>query len=142
LNKPLMLHIRNGAHQSGGETGAYQDALELLKSHAKVRGDVHFFAGDWNIAKQFLDLGFTLSFTGVLTFTHDYDEVIQNTPLDMLLTETDAPYITPVPFRGQRNEPIHVREVVKKIAELKNMDLEAVRAQILLNSQRFIGLDK
>lgn len=156
LNKPLMLHIRNGAHQSGdgaspvfGGTNAYEDALELLKSHfhsasggAGVRGDVHFFAGDWEIAKKFLDLGFTLSFTGVLTFTHDYDEVIQNTPLDMLLTETDAPYITPVPYRGTRNEPMHVREVVKKIAELKNMDLEAVREQILLNSQRFIGIDR
>lgn len=144
LNKPLMLHIRNGAHQSGsteGETNAYLDSVELLKSHSKVQGDVHFFAGDWEIAKKFLDLGFTLSFTGVLTFTHDYDEVIRNTPLDMLLTETDAPYITPVPYRGQRNEPMHVREVVKKIAELKQMDIEAVREQILLNSQRFIGID-
>lgn len=143
LNKPLMLHIRNGAHQSGlmeGEANAYLDSLELLKSYSKVQGDVHFFAGDWEIAKKFLDLGFTLSFTGVLTFTHDYDEVIKNTPLDMLLTETDAPYITPIPYRGQRNEPMHVREVVKKIAELKQMDIEAVRTQILLNSQRFIGI--
>lgn len=140
VNKPLMLHIRDGAHQSEGEAGAYMDALELLKTHAKVKGDVHFFAGDWNIAKQFLDLGFTLSFTGVLTFTHDYDEVIKNTPLDMLLTETDAPYITPVPYRGQRNEPMYVREVVKKIAELKNMDIEAVRAQILLNSQQAFAI--
>lgn len=140
LNKPLMLHIRDGAHQTGGDTGAYADALELLKSHAKVQGDVHFFAGDWNIAKQFLDLGFTLSFTGVLTFTHDYDEVVQNTPLDMLLTETDAPYITPVPYRGTRNEPMHVREVVKAMASLKNMDIEAVRSQIILNSQRIFGI--
>ncbi len=142
VNKPLMLHIRDGAHQSSSDANAYLDAIAMLKSHAKVQGDVHFFAGNYDIAKQFLDLGFTLSFTGVLTFTHDYDEVITNTPLDMLLTETDAPYITPVPYRGQRNEPIHVREVVKKIAELKNMGLEAVREQILLNSRRFIGLDK
>ena len=142
LQKPLMLHIRNGAH--GGEPAkagdAYLDALELLKTHAKVRGDVHFFAGDWNIAKQFLDIGFTLSFTGVLTFTHDYDEVVKNAPLDMLLTETDAPYITPVPFRGTRNEPMHVREVVKKIAEIKGLDIEKVQEQILLNSQRVFGV--
>jgi TatD DNase family protein len=70
LGKPLMLHIRE----------AYEDALEILKSHAKVQGDVHFFAGDWDIAKRFLDLGFTLSFTGVVTFTHDYDEVVKNAP--------------------------------------------------------------
>ena len=86
LQKPLMLHIRN----------AYDDALEILKAHAKVRGDTHFFAGDWTTAKKFLDLGFTLSFTGVLTFTHDYDEVVKSAPLDMLLSETDAPYVAPM----------------------------------------------
>ena len=93
-----MLHIRN----------AYDDALEVLKAHAVVRGDVHFFAGDWTIAKKFLDLGFTLSFTGVITFTHDYDDVIKNAPLDMLLSETDAPYVTPAPNRGKRNEPAYI----------------------------------
>lgn len=141
LNKPLMLHIRDGAHQSGSDADAYKDALELLKRYSKVKGDVHFFAGNWDIAKQFLDLGFTLSFTGVVTFTHDYDEVVRNTPADMILSETDAPYITPVPFRGKRNEPAHVREVVKKLAELKGMDEESMRAQILLNSQRVFKLD-
>lgn len=140
LNKPLMLHIRDGAHQSGSDAEAYKDALELLKTHSKVQGDVHFFAGDWEIAKQFLNLGFTLSFTGVLTFTHDYDEVVKNTPMDMLLTETDAPYITPVPYRGQRNEPIHVREVVKAMARIKDVPEEDMRAQILLNSRRIFSI--
>jgi TatD DNase family protein len=140
LQKPLMLHIRDSAHQSESDANAYKDALELLKNHSKVQGDVHFFAGNWDIAKQFLDLGFTLSFTGVLTFTHDYDEVIRNTPTDMLLTETDAPYITPVPYRGQRNEPMHVREVVKAMAALKNLPEEAMAAQILLNSQRIFDI--
>ncbi len=125
LQKPLMLHIRN----------AYTDALEVLKAYAKVKGDVHFFAGTWEEAKQFLDFGFTLSFTGVITFTHDYDEVIKNTPLDMLLTETDAPYVTPVPHRGKRNEPAYVVEVVNKIAEIKNLPVEEVREQILKNTQ-------
>ena len=101
-----MLHIRN----------AYDDALEVLKAHAEVRGDVHFFAGNWDIAKKFLDLGFTLSFTGVVTFTHDYDEVVKIAPLDMLLSETDAPYVTPAPYRGKRNEPAYVEYVVRKIA--------------------------
>ena len=126
LGKPLMLHIRN----------AYEDALEVIKTHTKVQGDVHFFAGDWNIARQFLDLGFTLSFTGVVTFTHDYDEVVKNTPLDMMLSETDAPYITPVPHRGKRNEPAYVIEVVRALAAIKGIPEEECREQLLLNTCR------
>lgn len=130
LGKPLMLHIRN----------AYDDALEVIKAHAKVRGDVHFFAGDWNVAKKFLDIGFTLSFTGVITFTHDYDEVVKNAPLDMLLSETDAPYVTPVPHRGKRNEPAYVTQVVRQIAVIKGEDEEVVRAQIMRNVNRVFGV--
>jgi len=126
LGKPLMLHIRN----------AYDDALEILKAHAKVKGDTHFFAGDWATAKKFLDLGFSLSFTGVLTFTHDYDEVVKNTPLDMLLSETDAPYVTPVPYRGKRNEPSFVAEVVRAIARIKEEDVEKVARQLVANAER------
>lgn len=130
LGKPLMLHIRN----------AYDDALEIVKAHAKVKGDVHFFAGDWEVAKKFLDIGFTLSFTGVLTFTHDYDEVVKNTPLDMLLSETDAPYVTPVPHRGKRNEPMHVVEVVRAIAQIKGEEFEKVAMQIVENARRVFGV--
>lgn len=129
VGKPLMLHIRN----------AYQDAADILRQHAKVKGDVHFFAGTWEEAKLFLDMGFTLSFTGVITFTHDYDEVVRNTPLDMILSETDCPYITPTPFRGERNEPIHVREVVKAIARIKELDEQVVAKQIVANAKRVFG---
>lgn len=131
LQKPLMLHIRN----------AYEDALEILKAHAKVRGDVHFFAGEWEIAKRFLDLGFTLSFTGVVTFTHDYDEVVKNTPLDMLLSETDAPYVTPAPHRGKRNEPAYVEYVVRRIAEIKGESLEKTASQLMENAKRVFGIE-
>lgn len=134
LNKPLMCHIRNGSERS-----AYKDAAEILRQHAKVKGDIHFFAGDIEEAQLFLDLGFTLSFTGVLTFTHDYDEVVKHIPLDMILSETDCPYITPTPFRGQRNEPLHVREVVKAIARIKELDEEIVRAQLVQNAKRVFG---
>jgi TatD DNase family protein len=130
LNKPLMLHIRN----------AYDDALAIVKAHAKVKGDVHFFAGDWNIAKQFLDIGFTLSFTGVVTFARDYDEVVRNAPLGMLLSETDAPYVSPKPYRGKRNEPAYVVEVVKAIAEIRGEPLEKVREQLASNARRVFGL--
>jgi TatD DNase family protein len=130
LQKPLMLHIRN----------AYDDAIEVLKAHAKVRGDVHFFAGNWETAKRFLDMGFTLSFTGVITFTHDYDEVVRNAPLDMLLSETDAPYVTPAPFRGTRNEPSYIPYIVRKIAEIKGADEEKTAAQLFENATRVFGI--
>lgn len=130
LKKSLMLHIRN----------AYDDALELVKAHAKVKGDVHFFAGDWSVAKKFLDEGFTLSFTGVITLTQDYDDVIRNAPLDMLLSETDAPYVTPAPHRGKRNEPSYVPLVVKRLAEIRGADPGIVGERLLENARRVFGL--
>jgi TatD DNase family protein len=136
LQKPLMLHVRPAA----GSMDAYVDALEVLKAHAKVRGDAHFFAGNWEIARKYLDFGFTLSFTGVLTFTQDYDEVVRNAPLDMILSETDAPYVTPVPHRGQRNEPLYVREVVQAIARIKQLPEDTVGQQLLLNAERVFGV--
>lgn len=145
VGKPMMLHIRNnekselitGKH---GAHNAYADALVLLKEHSKVKGDVHFFAGTLEDAKGFLDIGFTLSFTGVITFTTDYDEVIRNTPLDMIMTETDAPYVTPIPYRGKRNEPSYVREVVKKIATVKNLPETEVAEAVVKNAKRVFGI--
>ena len=134
FGKPLMLHIRNNPKNKN--VNAYLDSLELLKKYSKTKGDVHFFAGDWEIAKAFLDFGFTLSFTGVITFTHDYDEVIKNTPLDMIMSETDAPYVAPVPHRGRRNEPVYVKEIVKRIAEIKNLPEEEVARAIIANAKR------
>jgi TatD DNase family protein len=130
VKKPLMLHIRN----------AYADALKILKKYAKVKGVVHFFVGNTEEAKSFLDFGFMLSFTGVLTFTHDYDEVVKNTPLNMILTDTDSPYVAPVPYRGKRNEPVYVKEVVKRIAEIKNLPEEEVARAIVANAKRLFGI--
>jgi len=145
FNKPLMLHIRNNQKQElitgkEGEPNAYLDALDLLKKYAKVKGDVHFFAGSTEEAKAFLDFGFTLSFTGVITFTHDYDEVIKSTPLNMIMTETDCPYVAPVPYRGQRNEPLYVSEIVKRIALIKNLPEGEVAEAIIANAKRVFGI--
>lgn len=142
LGKPLMLHIRPSVAEAMEGKNAYEDALEILKAHAKVRGDVHFFAGDWNIAKKFLDLGFTLSFTGVVTFTHDYDEVVRNAPLDMLLSETDAPYVTPEPYRGKRNEPAYIPEIVRAITRIRGADEEVVAKALFSNACRVFGLNE
>jgi TatD DNase family protein len=132
VSKPLMLHIRQG--KEGPR--AYKDALEILRSSAKVLGNAHFFAGSWEEAREFLSIGFTLSFNGVITFAREYDEVIKNSPLDMIMTETDCPYITPVPYRGKRNEPLYVREVVKKIAQIREEDFDKVKMAMVGNAFR------
>lgn len=136
LGKPLMLHIRDVQ----GSMDAYTDALSLLKAHTRVQGNVHFFAGTYEIAKQFWEMGYTTSFTGVITFANQYDEVIQKAPLEMLHAETDAPYVAPKPFRGERNEPLHVREVYKRIAELRNEDAEVVRCALIKNAERLFHI--
>lgn len=135
LGKPLMLHVRPGA-----EGDAYRDAWEILKAHAKVPGNVHFFAGSVEDARRFFDIGYSISVTGVVTFTADYDEVVRFAPLSMLHAETDAPYVAPKPFRGQRNEPLNVREVYLHIAELKGEDSESVRAQLRENARKLFGV--
>jgi TatD DNase family protein len=145
FNKPLMLHIRNNEKQElitgeEGKPNAYADAAALLKEHSKVKGDVHFFAGSIEEAQAFLDIGFTLSFTGVITFAREYEKIIKYVPLDMIMSETDAPYVTPVPYRGQRNEPSYVSEVVRKIAKIKGLTEEEVAQAIITNAKRVFGI--
>lgn len=132
-SKPLMIHARN----------AYPELLEILeKLHqelgSKLRGNIHFFAGTLDEARRFWKLGFTTSFTGVITFANQYDEVIREAPLTMLLSETDAPYVAPTPYRGQRNEPSYVSEVVRRIAEIRGEDPEQVRIALVNNALRML----
>ncbi len=135
VGKPLMIHCR----PSLGTQDAYEDILKILGG-GRVVGDVHFFAGSLEIAKQFLTLGFTLSFTGVITFTKDYDEVIKATPLEQIMAETDCPFVAPVPYRGKRNEPSYVAEVVKRLAEIKGITAEEMATQTLANAKRVFSL--
>jgi len=141
VGKPLMLHIRNAPPQtSGSGASAYADAYEILKTHAKVPGNLHFFAGSIDEARPFLDLGYTFSFTGAITFAKNYVDVIKFLPLDRIMIETDCPYVAPKIYRGQRNEPAHVREVVKKIAEIKELSIETVEQALVGNARRVFGL--
>ena len=135
VKKPLMLHIRN----------AYDDAFEILNSYflihnSKLRANLHFYAGDVATAKKFLDLGFSFSFTGVITFVRDYDEVIRYLPLDRIMSETDCPYVSPTPYRGKRNEPLYVKETVLKIAQIKDLDFEEVKKTLVANTRGFFGI--
>ena len=130
LKKPLMIHCRS----------AFSDLIKILNSKFHILnskpGITHFFSGTKGEAKQLLDLGFSFTFGGVITFARDYDEVIEMLPLDRILSETDAPYVAPVPYRGRRNEPVYVIEVVKRLAEIKGLPVEKMAEQIFENAKK------
>jgi TatD DNase family protein len=122
LNKPLVVHTRDSA----------EDTLRVLKEEGAdaVGGVMHCFTENWEVAQKALDLGFYLSFSGIVTFKNalTIKEVAQKAPLDRILLETDAPYLAPVPYRGKINEPSYVRHVAEEVARLRGMTLEAVAA--------------
>ncbi len=131
-DKPLMIHIRD----------AHNDAYEILKKYkGKVQGNLHFFTGSFELAEKFLGLGFTFSFPGVITFAKETEDAVKNIPLENIHAETDSPYAAPVPYRGKRNEPTYVIEVVKKIAKIRGEDEEIVRQQLLDNAMRVFGIN-
>jgi TatD DNase family protein len=139
-DKPLMLH---GRPDEGMD--AYEDMLHILRNAKerlgnKVRGNAHFFVGNLDVAKQFNDLGFTVSFSGVITFAKMYEELVRAVPLEMMHAETDSPYATPVPYRGKRNTPLYVEHIYEKIAEIKGIEKEEVRSQLVKNAERVFGL--
>ncbi len=138
--KPLMIHCRN----------AFADLIDFLRPHADdlPPGVVHFFTGTPDDANRLLDMGFSFTFGGAITFPPrkgmlqgSYDEAIKLIPIDRILSETDAPYVAPVPFRGQKNEPAYVVHTVARLAELKGVTSDEMKAQIWANAQR-IFLEK
>jgi TatD DNase family protein len=154
-NLPLMLHGR----PSKSSQDAYEDMLEILESkyanidskfsdnkniHNKV-GNVHFFVGNIQIAKRFLNLGFTFSFGGVTTITSDYNEVIQFLPVENIHLETDSPYVAPKIYRGQRNSPEYIGIIFEKICEIKNINTdtekENFKKQLTLNAKNLFGIE-
>lgn len=123
----------------GGSDEARQKNFSVGNKH-KLRGHAHFFVGNSEIAKRFLDLGFLLSFDGPITFTNEYDNVIKSTPIEKIMIETDSPYAAPGAYRGQLNYPKYVVEVAKKIAELKNLSQEEVLEITKNNAIRLFDL--
>ena len=133
LNKPVIFHCRK----------AYDDLLQELKvqsARRKIRGVIHCFMGKWSQADEFLKMGFYLGFDGPITYCRDYDNVIKNIPLERILIETDSPYLTPEPYRGQRNEPLYVKYVAKKIAEIKKNSFEKVAEQTTKNVRKLFKI--
>jgi TatD DNase family protein len=146
-DKPLMLHIRSSSAEALADKDAHDDAYDILKKYPKARGDLHFFTGNSELAKKFIDLGYTVSFPGVITFPPkadqpraDANDAIRNIPLDKIHAETDSPFAAPVPYRGKRNEPSYVIEVVKKIAEIRGENFDIVQKQLINNAKSTFGL--
>ena len=139
---PLMIHCR----PSKGTMDAYKDLIDILKHYKsvggeKLRGNIHFFVGDKEVARQFLELGFSFSFTGVVTFARDYDEVIRYVPEEAILTETDCPYVAPHPHRGERNEPSYIPYIAEELARIRGVEASVFAEALRANACRvFSGM--
>lgn len=131
---PIIVHERDAA----------REASELLRQDGagKLRGVIHCFTGSYDAARAYLDLGFYLSFAGIITFKNadSLREVVRKIPLNRVLVETDSPYLTPVPYRGKRNEPAYVRLVADTVANLRSMSLEDVARVTTENAQSLFNI--
>lgn len=134
VDLPIIIHDRD----------AHDEVLEILKSrgNGRYRGVIHCFSGDYALALTFLDMGFYLSIPGTVTYknAHQVREVAARTPLDRLFVETDAPFLTPVPHRGDRNEPSFVAHTVREIARLRKTAPEKVARQTAINAAKLFNL--
>lgn len=123
----------NNPSTSAGPTGQASSGYKLC-------GVIHSFSGSWAQARQYLDMGFYLGFNGIITFARDYDRVVREAPLERFILETDCPYLTPVPFRGKRNEPAYVKYVAEKIAQLRGIPFEEVAEVTTANAKKLFGI--
>ncbi|HEX6137760.1 MAG TPA: TatD family hydrolase [Casimicrobiaceae bacterium] len=134
--KPLVIHTRAAA----------QDTIAIMRDEraGEAGGVMHCFTETWDVAAQALELGFHISFSGIVTFRNasDLKEVARRTPLERMLIETDSPYLAPVPHRGKRNQPAWVRHVAEEIARLREVPLEAIGRATSDNFFRLFGIDR
>ncbi len=132
LGLPAIIHERE----------AVRDNLDVLKAHPGVRGVVHCYSGSWETARELLDMGLYISFTGIVTFKNARRcvEVIEKMPVERMMIETDSPYMAPVPHRGERNSSLNVHLVAERIAEIRGMDPERVAEITAANGRRFFGI--
>lgn len=134
LDLPAIIHSRDAA----------KDTMLLIheENQGKLRGVLHCFGGDMQLAKEALDLGLLISFTANITFPKAIQvrEVAKFIPLENIMIETDCPFLAPQIYRGKRNEPSYVVEVAKQIAEVKGLSIEEVAYQTTANAQRFFGM--
>ncbi len=127
---PVVIHSRDG----------FEDTFEVLKEHPKAFGVIHCFTYDSEKAKKFVELGYYISFSGILVFKNAtaIQEAARDLPLESILVETDAPFLAPPPHRGKRNEPAYVQYVLEKLYSLRKEPNTKVQEQVLLNSEKFL----
>lgn len=133
VNKPIVIHVRD----------AHEQCAEILSSEGMRAGMIHCFTGDLAAARRYLDLGFYLSISGVVTYkkVEALQEAVKFAPLDRLMVETDSPYLSPAPFRGKwPNEPMRVIETAKKVAELHGRDADEVALSCAKNTAALLGI--
>jgi TatD DNase family protein len=134
LDLPLVIHLRD----------AFTDCLDILQpvNELKNRVVIHCFSGTLKEAKIFGDLGYYISLSGIITFKKPGEliEVAKHIPLELLLVETDAPYLAPHPFRGKRNEPSLIIHTIEVIAQAKNQDISTIKQQLYKNTKNFFGI--
>ena len=116
LNLPIVVHNRNS------DLDLYQ--ILLQSNHAQ--GVIHCFTSTLNFAKKIIDLGFYISFTGIITFSLDLEKVVKGIPLEKILLETDSPYLSPKPLRGKKNQPMNIPIIAEKVSELKKIPINTV----------------
>ncbi len=133
LNLPVIVHCRM----------AFEDIYDILTLRQaqgkKLSGVIHCFTGNWELAEKFIKLGFYIGINGIIDKL-DLTEVIKNCPLDKILTETDCPYLTPKEESGKRNEPIFVKYVISRIADIKGISFEEVANQTFTNAKNLFGI--
>lgn len=132
VDKPVMIHCRD----------AYDELAVLLKEYYDGPGEIHCFTGTAEQALSFANMGFYIALNGIITFdkTGRSEEVVKNLPLEATILETDAPYLAPLPFRGQRNEPAYLKHVAEKIAERKGLDYDEVAAVTTANARKLFRI--
>ncbi len=135
MRLPVIIHDRE----------AHQETLEVLKSERaeELGGIIHCFSGDFEMAKVCIGMGFCISIPGSVTYRNagKLREIVKKIPLESLVVETDAPFLTPEPFRGKRNEPGYVRYTAQKVAEIKEVSFEEVAEVTTRNALRIYGLE-
>jgi len=141
LNLPAIIHCRQ----------AHDDMLVVLKDFKKAHKELagrenwavmHCYSGDEDLAWKYFSLGLSISFTGLITFSAKWDDLIRKVPLEKIMVETDCPYMTPEPFRGRRNEPLLVKNVALRIAEIKNLSLERIAEITTDNAKELFNFKK
>lgn len=132
MNKPIVIHTRN----------AMQETIDMVKPYAKkgLKGIFHCFSGSYESAKQIIDMDFLLGIGGVLTYKNaGLPDALENIGLEHMVLETDAPYLSPVPYRGKRNESSYLLEIAIKLAEVKKVPLEELASITTANAQKIFG---